>query len=217
MEKLGRASMTGIALHQRTGEEWEITIANKVRQYKEEQEEMTDGQTTKAGRNTRNATHSRRNTKRRKDARRRTTHHIRGRTRRNIQIPETEQSLRRTKRGQGNRSGKLGRGKKGKEEKVEKPEENRKSASSKSTKSHYGRALGASPTTPRTKGWSWARNRFNVKVDRGRGAVNQERLRGHDLEPINYRQLGCWARKTDPAQMVIAPKGSTQKSEMTLR
>jgi hypothetical protein len=164
MEKLGRASMTGIALHQRTGEEWEITIANKVRQYKEEQEEMTDGQTTKAGRNTRNATHSRRNTKRRKDARRRTTHHIRGRTRRNIQIPETEQSLRRTmkerdlnktgktKRGQGNRSGKLGRGKKGKEEKVEKPEENRKSASSKSTKSHYGRALGASPTTPRTKG-----------------------------------------------------------------
>jgi cell division protein FtsN len=42
MEKLGRASMTGIALHQRTGEEWEIILANKIRQHKEEQEEMTE-------------------------------------------------------------------------------------------------------------------------------------------------------------------------------
>jgi cell division protein FtsN len=42
MEELGRASMTGIALHQRTGEEWEIIHENEIRQYKEEQEEMTE-------------------------------------------------------------------------------------------------------------------------------------------------------------------------------
>jgi hypothetical protein len=34
--------MTGIALHQRTGEEWEIILENEIRQYKEEQEEMTE-------------------------------------------------------------------------------------------------------------------------------------------------------------------------------
>jgi hypothetical protein len=42
MEKLGRASMTGIALHQRPGEEWEIILENEIRQYKEEKEEMTE-------------------------------------------------------------------------------------------------------------------------------------------------------------------------------
>jgi hypothetical protein len=42
MEKLGRTSMTGIALHQRTGEEWEIIIANKIRQYKAGQVEIPE-------------------------------------------------------------------------------------------------------------------------------------------------------------------------------
>ena len=42
MDKLGRASMTGIALHQKTGEEWEIIVQNKIREYKEEEDEMTD-------------------------------------------------------------------------------------------------------------------------------------------------------------------------------
>ena len=76
---------------------------------------------------------------------------------------------------------------------------------------------GQVPLPYERKGWSWARNRLHVKVNRRKGAANQERLRGHDLEPINHWQIGYRVRKTDPVQMAIAPKGSTQKSEMTLR
>jgi hypothetical protein len=67
---------------------------------------------------------------------------------------QTRREIRKTNKE--NRSKEMRPWEKGKEKKVEKPEENRKSASSKSTKSHYGRALGASPTNYVRKGWSWA-------------------------------------------------------------
>jgi hypothetical protein len=35
MKELGRAPVTGIALHQRTGEEWKIILKNKTREYNE--------------------------------------------------------------------------------------------------------------------------------------------------------------------------------------
>jgi hypothetical protein len=40
MTRLGRTSMTGIALHQRTGQEWITIIANKARELKEQQQDM---------------------------------------------------------------------------------------------------------------------------------------------------------------------------------
>jgi hypothetical protein len=40
MKGLGRAPTTGIALHQRTGEEWRIILENKTREYDEEKAQM---------------------------------------------------------------------------------------------------------------------------------------------------------------------------------
>jgi hypothetical protein len=40
MTRLGRASMTGIALHQRTGQEWKTIIANKARELEEGKKEL---------------------------------------------------------------------------------------------------------------------------------------------------------------------------------
>ena len=40
MTRLGRTSMTDIALHQRTGQEWITIIANKARELKEQQQDM---------------------------------------------------------------------------------------------------------------------------------------------------------------------------------
>jgi hypothetical protein len=40
MKELGRAPMTGIALHQRTGEEWRIILENKTREYNAEKAQM---------------------------------------------------------------------------------------------------------------------------------------------------------------------------------
>jgi hypothetical protein len=44
MEELGRASMTGIALKQQAGEQWEIILANRRREYEEQQENMETAQ-----------------------------------------------------------------------------------------------------------------------------------------------------------------------------